>query len=52
MVVGVADDEGWHSEDGKARERKKERGEKWRERERLCGSLTSPSVITYSRRYY
>ena len=33
MVVGVADVEGWHSEDGKVRERKRERGKK-RERKR------------------
>ena len=28
MVVGVVDDEGWHGEDGKMRERERERGEK------------------------
>ena len=37
MVVGVTDDEGWHGEDGKAREREKERkmgkkGEKGKDR--------------------
>ena len=28
MVVGVADEEGWHGEDGKRGERERERGEK------------------------
>ena len=38
MVVGVADEEGWHGEDGKIRERERERererGEK-KERNRV-----------------
>ena len=41
MVVGVADDEGWHGEDGKARGRKREKMERKRETVSIV-DLTTP----------
>ena len=38
-MVGVTDDEGWHGEDGKAREREREKNGKKKERKRETVSI-------------